>query len=275
MPALAPEDAQRLQALIQEHCGLRMETSKLTFSLQRAWPALGRLGITDIPTLIRQLTFLSRSVWPVLMPFLTVNETYFMREPKQLDDFMVQALPGLRRRAAERGELGVKLLSAACSTGEEAYTLTMMLEDADVSARVLGVDIDHEALARAEGATYGAHSFRGLSAAWRAERFEEASPNTWRVKPSYRHHVSFKQGNLLQVDTLLAGERFDAIFCRNVLIYFERATQLAVIQRLRRLLWPGGCLFLGHSEIFVNEDLGLEMITTYRSTMYQLAEGGA
>jgi chemotaxis protein methyltransferase CheR len=275
VPELAPEDVQRLQALIQTHCGLRVDATKLTYSLQRAWPALGRLGIADAPGLIRQLTFQGRTVWPALMPFLTINETYFMREPKQLEDFMAHALPGLRQRASARGQLGLKVLSAACSTGEEVYTLAMLLEDAHVRARVMGVDIDQEALTTAEGATYGAYSFRGVTPEWRAERFEEASPSTWRVKPAYRDLASFKQGNLLHVDTTLAGQHFDAIFCRNVLIYFDRPTQLAVIHQLRRLLVPGGFLFLGHSEMFFNEDLGLTMITTDRATMYQFTAGAS
>jgi chemotaxis protein methyltransferase CheR len=273
MPALAPDEIERLQALIKDHCGIRVDASKLNFSLQRAWPVLARHGVTDVAALIRGLTFQARAMWPVLLPFLTINETYFMREPKQLEDFLARALPALRARATQRGEMGLRVLSAACSTGEEAYTLAMLLEEVPVRAKIVGVDIDHEALTTAEGATYGAYSFRGVTPEWRAERFEVASPSTWRVRPAYRDKVSFKQGNLLQVDSLFAGQRFDAIFCRNVLIYFDRPTQLAVIHQLRRLLVPGGFLFLGHSEMFFNEDLGLEMVTTERSTMYQLKEG--
>lgn len=274
IPSISPDENERLQALIKAHCGLRVDASKLAFSLQRAWPDLAHLGITGVSALIRQLTLAGRAVWPVLMPFLTINETYFMREPRQLEDFVAQAVPGLRQRASARGDMTMRVLSAACSTGEEPYTLAMLLEEAKVRVRVIGVDIDPQVLLAAEGAIYGANSFRGVSPEWRAERFEAAGPKAWRVKAAYREVVAFRQGNLLQLGASFAAERFDAIFCRNVLIYFDRPTQLAVIDQLRRLLVPGGCLFLGHSEMFFNEDLGLEMVATSRSTMYQL-KGGA
>jgi chemotaxis protein methyltransferase CheR len=272
---MGPDECARLQALIKAHCGLRIDPSKLAFSLQRAWPALARLGVADTAGLLRQLTLAGPAVWPALMPFLTINETYFMREPKQLEDFIAHALPGLRQRAAGRGEPTLRVLSAACSTGEEPYTLAMLLHDARARARVTGFDIDPEALSVAETGVYGANSFRGVSPEWRAERFEAAGPTTWHVLGAFREAVSFRQGNLLSVGAALGAERFDAIFCRNVLIYFDRPTQLAVIHQLRRLLVPGGCLFLGHSEMFFNEDLGLEMVATARSTMYQLKDGPA
>jgi chemotaxis protein methyltransferase WspC len=138
---------------------------------------------------------------------------------------------------------------------------------------VTGFDIDPQALATAEAGVYGANAFRGVGPAWRDARFTAAGPTTWRVKAGCGEPVSFRQGNLLHVGAALGAERFDAIFCRNVLIYFDRPTQLAVIHQLRGLLVPGGCLFLGHSEMFFNEDLGLEMVATARSTMYQLKDG--
>jgi chemotaxis protein methyltransferase CheR len=271
-PALKPEDVTQLQELIKSHCGLRVDAVKLDHSLYRAWPTLVAMGVGEVPALVRQLAANAPRLWAAFLPFLTINETYFLREPKQLEDFVELAVPELRARAAGRAAPGLRVLSAACSTGEEVYTLAMLMTDAGVRGRVLGVDIDPEALAIAEGASYGPNSFRGVDPAWRAQRFAEVGANRWQVSASYRELASFQRVNLLAAETALAGQRFDAIFCRNVLIYFDRPTQLSVLQQLRRMLVPGGYLFLGHSEMFFDVDLGLEVKSTARSTMYQLAE---
>jgi chemotaxis methyl-accepting protein methylase len=149
----------------------------------------------------------------------------------------------------------------------------MPLADARCRGRVLGVDIDPEALAIAEAAIYGPNSFRGIDPAWRDARFDPLELGRYRVGALQREPVEFQRANLLHVERDLAGQRFDAIFCRNVLIYFDRPTQLAVLAQLRRLLVPGGFMFLGHSEMFFDVDLGLAVRSTQRATMYQLTEG--
>ena len=98
---------------------------------------------------------------------------------------------------------------------------------------------------------------------------EPAGPDRWRLREPVRERVSFRRLNLLTVGAALRGQRFEAIACRNVLIYFDRETQLAVVRQLRELLAPGGCLLLGHSEMFFNVDLGLVPLHTARATLYQ------
>lgn len=263
------EETAELQALIKAHCGLRIDASKLEHALFRAWPRLASVGITDVAGLIRGLAARLSRPWAVFLPFVTINETYFQREARQLDDFRELALPELRKRAGSRP---LRLLSAACSSGEEPYTLAIMLADARVPGSVLGVDIDPEALALAEAASYGANSFRGVDEAWCERHFESLSNGRLRVAKPYRDLVSFKRANLLALSQDLGTERFDAVFCRNVLIYFDRPTQLRVLAQLRQHLQPGGYLFLGHSEMFFDVDLGLAVRSTARATMYQRTE---
>lgn len=271
---LAEPEAARLQALVREYCGLRVEGYKLAYALAAAWPTLRGLGIAEPSALIRELTSAASRLWPVLVPFLTVNETYFRREPRQLEDFLALALPGLRARALARGDLALAVLSAACASGEEAVTLAVLLAQARAAGRVTGIDLDPVVLAKAEAATYGPNAFRAVDAAWRDAHFVPAGAARWAVRPEVRARVTYQRANLLQVEAQLAGRRFDAIFCRNVLIYFDRPTQLEVIHQLRRMLHPGGVLCLGHSEMFFGVDLGLAVIQAPGSTMYRRGEHG-
>ena len=267
-----PAQVATLQVLIRRYAGLRVDGTKIAYALARAWPELAAQGVADVDALIHELGYLAGRLWLTWLPYVTINETYFMRETPQLEEFMAVAVPGLvaRARAQGRGELNV--LSAACSTGEEAYTLAILLHEAGVRARVTGVDVDPRAIAAAEAATYQANAFRGLSAEWRARRFDPRDDGSWWVKDVYRAHASFHRGNLLAIETTLGGPPFDAIFCRNVLIYFERDEQLRVVRALGRKLVGGGFLCLGHSELFFGEDLGLVPRISGRATMHQRAE---
>ena len=268
-PLVATGEIEKLQALIKRYAGLRVDARKLEYSLQRAWPTLSAMGVQDVPALVRELSFFAGRTWAAFLPFLTINETYFLRESKQLEFFLAHGLADLQARAARRGSLALNVLSAACSTGEEPYTLAVLLADAGVRSRVLGVDIDPEALRKAEAALYPPNAFRGVDPAWRDRHFDPLAPEQWWVKAPYRELVQFRRANLLHAETELAGRQFDAIFCRNVLIYFDRETQLRVIHQLGRLLVPGGCLFLGHSELFFDMDLGLTAVSTPHATMYR------
>ncbi len=271
-PRLTPAESDRLRALVREYCGIRIDDYKLEHALAVAWPTLRLHGVADVADLIRDLTAWGRRLWPVVVPFLTINETYFMREARQLEDFVRVAVPELRHRASARGEGTLQVLSAACSSGEEVYTLAVLLRAARAQAQLTGVDIDPVVLARADAGEYGPNSFRAVDAGWRDATCEPVGRERWRVRDACRTGVSFACANLLQAEAQLVGRRFDAIFCRNVLIYFDRPTQLEVIHQLRRLLVPGGYLCLGHSEMFFGVDLGLEVVVGEGSTLYRRGE---
>lgn len=267
-----PDEAQALTDRIQRFCGLRIDGHKLIHALASGWDALARMGVADVGALLRQLPPGGGGLWPTLLPYLTVNETYFMREADQLADFVAIALPELRARAFARGGFALEVLSAACSTGEEAYTLAGLMREARTTARVLGIDLDPVALTRAAAGVYGPGAFRAVDAAWRESRFDALGPTAWSVRAAARGGVAFEPVNLLGVEAALAGRRFDAIFCRNALIYFDRPTQLDVIRQLRAVLHPGGFLALGHSEMFFGVDLGLEVVRGPGSTLYRRPE---
>jgi chemotaxis protein methyltransferase WspC len=179
-----------------------------------------------------------------LIDAVVVPETWFFRDRGALDA-MVRIVDD--EMVARRP---VRLFSIPCSTGEEPYSMSMALLDSSVLPdrwRIEAVDVSTRALELARNAVYARNAFRGADLGFRDRHFEPVSGG-FRPSETVRRSVHFAQGNLLDVASLPAPRSQDVIFCRNVLIYFDRATQDAALQVLHRLLAPGGVLFLGPSE---------------------------
>jgi chemotaxis protein methyltransferase WspC len=182
-----------------------------------------------------------------LIEAVVVPETWFFRDPEAF------ALLGRLVReewllAREEGVL--RVLSLPSSTGEEPYSIAMALVDAGVPAgrfRIHAFDISARALARAGRAVYGKNSFRGNDLSFRTRHFE-ATPSGYRLNDSIRQQVDFERGNLFAADLLPGVEIYDVIFCRNLLIYFDRSTQDRAIAVLERALTSKGVLFVAPSE---------------------------
>ena len=185
----------------------------------------------------------SRREFTEMVDALTTNKTSFFREHAHfgvLRDDVLPACPG-----------PVRLWSAGCSSGEEAYTLAMVLHDAlgpaASSARILATDISHRVLATATAGVYPATTLADVPSSLR-QQYWRPSPDGTRLEaaPALRALVRFGRLNLMAAWPMRGP--FDAIFCRNVMIYFDKATQQALVERFRQLLRPGGYLFVGHSE---------------------------
>lgn len=178
-----------------------------------------------------------------LVEEIVVSETWFFREPA------AYALLSERARArAPSASEPYRVLCLPCATGEEPYSVAMLLLDAGIERAALqirGVDVSRRALAIAERAVYRENSFRGDAS--RYTRFFEPSDGGRRVVESVRSLVQLGLGNVLD-GSLYAGERFDAVLCRNLLIYLDREARLAAFQNLRRMMRPDGLLFVGHAE---------------------------
>jgi chemotaxis protein methyltransferase WspC len=182
-----------------------------------------------------------------LIEAVVVPETWFLRDSQAFVLLSQWALESWLPRNA-RGPL--RLLSLPCSTGEEPYSMAITLLQAGFPADRLSidaVDISECSLALARRAIYGRNSFRGEDLGFRGSYFE-AEAGSWRLSKSVQMHVRFQQGNLFSDDLLAGSERFDVIFCRNVLIYFDRETQDRAVGVLRRLKAPQGLVFVGPSE---------------------------
>lgn len=183
-----------------------------------------------------------------LIDVVVVPETWFFRDRESFAA-LARVVRDELRSASAGGPL--RLLSVPCATGEEPYSIVMTLLDAGLPAerlRVEAVDICERLLRHARRGVYGNGAFRGADLHFRSRYFEPAPGGGYLLGESVRRHVQFQQGNLLSADFLPGAARYDVIFCRNVLIYFDRATQARALAVLSRLLTPAGMLFVGPAE---------------------------
>jgi len=191
---------------------------------------------------------------------LTTNHTSFLREPAHLEFLCQQLLPDLAKRDR------VRLWCAASSTGEEPYTLAFsMMEALPAGSRahleIIASDISTRVLEIAQRAVYTADRLQGVSPALQSKYFlrgEGRSQGFYKVKPQVRKLVEFCRVNLVEPYPDMAP--FPVIFCRNVMIYFDKPTQERVVNRLAHYLEPGGHLFIGHSESLMGTDQPLEYV---------------
>jgi chemotaxis protein methyltransferase CheR len=207
-----------------------------------------------------------------LIDALATNHTSFLREIAHFDFLRQNVLPDLRERAR------IELWSAACSTGEEPYSLAFTLQDQwgpEVfrRVRILATDISTKALAAAQSGAYPGERFQNFPPDW-LHRFLQRGESRWqgwyRVKPEIRSRIEFRRVNL--IEPLAHRGTFSVIFCRNVMIYFDRPTQEGVVNRLGQCLEPGGYLFIGHAESLTGVRHGLNYV---RPAIYQKPGGGS
>jgi chemotaxis protein methyltransferase CheR len=201
---------------------------------------------------------------------LSNNETYFFREMEQLQAFLDSVLPEIIRTKQGEGRPKLRILSAGCSSGEEAYTLAMLLDEAGARARgcdveILGMDVDRSVLQVARNARYPARSFRKGEHAL-VKKYFQCSDAEYAVSGRIRDMVAFTHGNLMECADL---GRFDVIFCRNVLIYFTERSIERVAKNFHHMLPPGGYLLLGHSESLCRVATDFDPVRLEKAIVYR------
>jgi len=185
-----------------------------------------------------------------LIDRISTNLTYFFREPKHFELLRESVIPALLEEKRRKGVRRLRVWSAACSTGEEPYSLLMtflpLIEPLNAwDFRLLGSDISTQVLARAKAGIYSKEQIKGQEAIQISRFFERISTGLT-IKPAVKKYVTFARINL-QEPFPVKGP-FDLIFCRNVMIYFDQETRARLINRFHEVLAPGGHLFIGHSE---------------------------
>jgi len=269
--ALSQKDFARLSDLIQRYSGIKMPTSKRTMLEGRL---RRRLRQVQADTLADYCRFLFEeegleSELIHLMDAVTTNKTDFFREPAHFDYLRAKVLPEL----AADGERPLKMWSAACSIGAEPYTLAMVLEEnrrlrprQDYS--ILCTDLSTEVLAQAVSGKYTEAMIQPVEPELRRKylmRARTPGQGEVRIVPQLRAKLSFARLNLM--DGAYPVDRdMDVIFCRNILIYFDKPTQAKVLGRLCDHLRPGGYLFIGHSETIVGFSLPVRQVA---NTVFQ------
>lgn len=277
MIAIHQADIERFQALIEERLGLscsdwqaerlpgllRERASKARCDTAQSY--LTQLASTDL--LRRELGDLAEQ--------LTVGETYFFRESRQLDALLHVALPELAKRRSPGAPL--RILSAGCSSGEEAYTLAIALEEhfrsssgaARPAISILGIDMNPAVIKKARQARYSAWSLRATPKRLRERWFTPVGAD-YRLHEEIRSMATFEERNLLGADpSFWQPQSFEIIFCRNVTIYFSTQATRAVVQQLERSLVPCGFLFLGHSETLRGISDEFDLMHTHETFYYR------
>ncbi|HVY29132.1 MAG TPA: protein-glutamate O-methyltransferase CheR [Polyangiaceae bacterium] len=248
---LGNRELEQFQRAIEQRLGLRCDDHRMTHLaevLERRVQARRLSTGAYLAALLSELE--ASDELAALARELTIGETYFFRHGDQFRAFGEVALPErLSARAASRK---LRLLSAGCASGEEAYSLAMMVREQELGLgfeiSVQGLDLNPDALAKAQTGLYGPWSMRETSDA-RKQRWFTTQGKDFRLVPELLHSVRFSQHNLiLDSPRLLPPATFDVIFCRNVLMYFTPEHAAGIVERLTHALLPNGFLFLGHAE---------------------------
>lgn len=266
--ALSPRDFARLSAFIERHFGIRMPPEKRTLlegRLARRVRAFGSGGFSRYCDEV--LGGAAPDELVQMVDAVTTNKTDFFREPEHFEVLRRDVLPALAARHGAGTRRPLRLWSAGCSTGEEPYTLAMLLSEWGVPFDVLATDLSTRVLRQAHAALYRDALTRPIPLPLRRRHLlrSAADRTVVRVRRALRERVRFTRLNLLD-DDYAVSPAVDVIFCRNVFIYFERATQRQVLLRFARHLVPGGHLFLGHSETINGLDVPFDAVapTVYR-----------
>jgi chemotaxis protein methyltransferase CheR len=269
---LRPEEFRLIRDLINEVAGLNFDdNSRYTFE-RRLGSRLAALDLTTFDDYYKYLRFdLNGSAeLDEAIDLLTTKETYFFRQEYQFRAFSEELLPRLAARNASRRRLTI--WSAGCSTGEEAYTIAIYVQESGLFAgwdvKVIGSDISKSSVAAARRGVYRASSFRATPESSRQAHFEEREGGVG-VRDALKRYCQFGQLNLLDARKASIVGRVDVVFCRNVLIYFDVRSRRRVIDNLYRRLLPGGYLLLGHSESLLNVSTAFELVHLKEDLVYR------
>ncbi|WP_246013075.1 CheR family methyltransferase [Pigmentiphaga humi] len=246
--AFSSQDFERIRTLLRQHTGISLSEAKRSMVYSRLARRLRATGKPSFSAYLEDLR-VGAPEWESFVNALTTNLTYFYRESHH---FQILA-DYLRRRAPAPGGQPLNIWCAAASTGEEAWTLAITAAEAFGTlappVRIVATDLDTHVLGTARQGLYRQDQLAKVPQALVRRYFCEEKNDLHGVRPELRALVSFRQLNLLDAVWPVRGP-LDAVFCRNVLIYFDRTTQLRVVERMAGLMAPGSLLFVGHSENF-------------------------
>jgi chemotaxis protein methyltransferase CheR len=209
---------------------------------------------------------------------ITTNETSFWRNPPQIEAFQRIVLPDAVGLARARMANRLRIWSAACSSGEEPYTLAMICQEAKdgllrgMQVEIVATDISEKVLAQAREGVYGSYTLRNLTPAQVKQHFLPLGQDTFQVKSELKQLISFKNFNLVDYAGYRTLGTFDVIFCRNVLIYFDEAVKAKVIKGFHEVLQPKAFLLVGHSESIHSFNVGFELMHFSKAMGYRKRE---
>ncbi len=271
-------DYQFIRDIVYQHSRINLGPDKqelVSARLGKRLRATGRANVEDYCALLRGPE--GEEELGHLIDVISTNHTYFFREEGHFAALRDIILPDLERRRAKERWPTLRVWSAACSSGEEPYSIAMALDEyfgakpGGWTAQIEATDISSRVLAKAQAGIYPAEVVSRLGPARAKAYFQTGygpQEGFFRVRAAIRERVRFHRLNLLE-GTPPFAEPFQVIFCRNVMIYFDRATQEELVLRLKSRLVPGGYLLVGHSESLTGIPHGLTMVrpATYQAPL--------
>lgn len=262
-------DFERIRELIRAHAGIALTPVKQDMVYSRLARRLRALGLKRFDDYLQRLDRGDKREWETFINSLTTNLTSFFREAHHFEVFA--------RQAKESGQRPFRVWCAAASTGEEPYSLAIAACEAFDSltppVQITASDIDTNVLAIASRAVYGPDRIERMTAE-RIRRFffadKTSEPDAVRVRPELQRLISFARINLLDATWPVQGP-LDAIFCRNVMIYFDKPTQYQILKKFKPLLRDDGLLYAGHSESFLH---AADLFRPLGRTVYERIDRG-
>ena len=246
---MTPEDIEHLAVMLKARSGLILGSDKTYLIESRLAPVARREGFSTVSALLNALrSKRDEKLIATVTDAMTTNETFFFRDKVPFDQFKSDILPAL---AKSRINGDIKIWCAACSTGQEPYSLAMLMDEMHmlyprVNLDILATDISDRCLEKAQAGLYTQFEVqRGLPIQMMVRNFEKVD-EMWRISPKLRASIRFKKLNLLE--DLRSVGRMDVVYCRNVLIYFDLETKKRVLEQIATILPDDGYLFLGAAE---------------------------
>jgi len=270
-----PDDIFRLlRDFIHGYCGIYFDDGSKYLLERRLWRRLEQHRLKSFEEYYHYLRYDRKREEEIVVldDNLTTNETYFFRESPQLQAFSTEILPELREGLSERKAL--RIWSAGCSTGEEPYTIAILLLESgdwwrDWQIEILGSDINQRVLHTARKGVYKKSAHRATSPDMLEKYFIADEKGDYRISDRVKELVSFSCVNLLDPYKTSLINNMDVIFCRNVIIYFDREAKKKVIESFYHKLRDGGYLLLGHSESLINISNAFILRTLKNDIVYQ------
>lgn len=253
---LSDDEFRRVRAFVYERSGLAFEPGKRFLLESRVRKRMRTVGLTELDAYLDLVRSPLRGAAELLelLDELTTHETSFFRSGPQLEVLRRRVLPGLLAARARHADRSLRVWSAACSSGEEPYTLAMLAAEVLGEERrrwdvqIVATDVSQRMLARARRAEYGPYSLRTAPAYFVQKYFEAPQPQVFRVRAEVARLVEVRFLNFADEAAMRAMKGFHLIFCRNALIYFDRKAKRRCVEHFARAVEPGGYLFVGHAE---------------------------
>jgi len=271
---MSAEEFRLLRDYVYQYCGLHFSEDSKYILEKRLAKRLQHHRLKSFKDYYYLLRYNSSKEQELteLINLLTTNETYFFREDFQLRSFTDEIIPEICRRKEKEGNRRLRIWSAGCSTGEEPYTIAMLLLEKHAlqgwQVDIIGTDISQQVLQVARRGLYGESSFRSTDDLYR-NRYFHRQDGKWLIDDRVKRLVTISHLNLFDAPRVSLLGRMDVIFCRNVIIYFDLAAKKRVIETFHQRLQPEGFLLLGHSESLMNISTAFELRHLQHDMVYQ------